>query len=343
MKKAEKELLLRKAIVEKYLIKPGTEVDIVLNNTARRITINWVNQNSFNFGSDETVIHPKDIVSIAGTDVRLQIADLKKEIFSKKPAINKKTELVHFRASTKIFREIIKLLSPLVTECKMSFDKTGLNIRTVDPAHVAMIVMQIKKTEFKGYRCKKEQEFGIDLTELDCVIHECEKEAAFDFCDYGGTTILFISYCNEFGAYTRKMKTIEVAGMPDPKMPNLNNPKNHQLPAQFEIEPNGILKFLRQAEFVSDQLVITANKKGIRFYAYGDEDDVEFVPAKPAKYSVSSKNKSLFALYYFSNAITSMKHYKTISMMMSTDNPIQISGAGEINIVYLLAPRIETE
>jgi len=139
------------------------------------------------------------------------------------------------------------------------------------------------------------------------------------------------------GKFNRSFKTMDPAGMPDPKMPNLD------LPLKFNANPKGVLKFLDQAEQVSDHIAISGDKEGIRFYAESDIDSVDFYPESLDIFDVEGSYKSLFSIDYFTNAVKPMKIFKTINFQMGTDNPIRITGKDDIEIMILLAPRIESE
>jgi len=70
------------------------------------------------------------------------------------------------------------------------------------------------------------------------------------------------------GNLVRKMSLIDTAGMPDPKMPNLN------LPAKVIIKASEINRGVKASEAVSDHLAIKVNKDNFELFAEGDTDTV---------------------------------------------------------------------
>ena len=59
-----------------------------------------------------------------------------------------------FEAKVKsdVLREIVDVVSTLVDEVKFNVDKDGLRVKAVDPAHVAMVDLQVERGAFEAYR-----------------------------------------------------------------------------------------------------------------------------------------------------------------------------------------------
>ena len=55
-----------------------------------------------------------------------------------------------FNAKVKsdILKALIDVTSPLVNEAKFNISKDGISLRAVDPAHVAMVELELTKTAF---------------------------------------------------------------------------------------------------------------------------------------------------------------------------------------------------
>ena len=337
MDKKEKENIFQKKFIKKYNVEPGTKMTIIYNNEKKDVIVNWMNPETSYFGSNEIKINPENILSIDGKDVSKEIKKLRGEILKGKTKPIKKEEWVHIKTKMRLFKKMHDALSPLVSECKLNFSPKNLNVRSVDPAHVAMVDVTIPKSSFEEYRCNEYREIGFDLDKLHGLLRSWKKEATIDFIDKGEGVRFCGIYEDALGKFNRSFKTMDPAGMPDPKMPNLD------LPLKFNANPKGVLKFLDQAEQVSDHIAISGDKEGIRFYAESDIDSVDFYPESLDIFDVEGSYKSLFSIDYFTNAVKPMKIFKTINFQMGTDNPIRITGKDDIEIMILLAPRIESE
>ena len=146
----------------------------------------------------------------------------------------------------------------------------------------------------------------------------------------------------KIGNLVRRMGLIDTAGMPDPKMPNLN------LPAKVVLKASELNQGVRASEAVSDHLALTVNKDNFELFAEGDTDTVNLKLPKDlvVDLNATSKCKSLFSIDYFSNMIKPVKGEDPITIMIGNDNPIRVEfdiADKKGHVTYLLAPRIESE
>jgi proliferating cell nuclear antigen len=244
-----------------------------------------------------------------------------------------------FNAKVKsdVLKGIIDVTSPLVNEVKFNITQKGISLRAVDPAHVAMVDLQINDKAFEEYKAN-DMELGIDMDKLSSIMR---------LASSGDTVIL--EYDEEsnklvikIGNLVRKMGLIDTAGMPDPKMPNLN------LPAKVIIKASELTQGVRASEAVSDHLALTVNKDNFELFAEGDTDTVNLKLPKDLliELNTNSKCKSLFSIDYFSNMIKPVKGEDPITIMIGNDNPIKVEfdiAENKGHVIYLLAPRIESE
>ena len=146
----------------------------------------------------------------------------------------------------------------------------------------------------------------------------------------------------KIGNLVRRMGLIDTAGMPDPKMPNLN------LPAKVVLKASELNQGVRASEAVSDHLALTVNKDNFELYAEGDTDTVNLKLPKNLVIDLNTTNKckSLFSIDYFSNMIKPVRGEDPITIMLGNDNPIKVEfdiADKKGHVIYLLAPRIESE
>ena len=244
-----------------------------------------------------------------------------------------------FNAKVKsdVLKGIIDVTSPLVNEVKFNITQKGISLRAVDPAHVAMVDLQINDKAFEEYKAN-DMELGIDMDKLSSIMR---------LASSGDTVIL--EYDEEsnklvikIGNLVRKMGLIDTAGMPDPKMPNLN------LPAKVVLKASELTQGVRASEAVSDHLALTVNKDNFELFAEGDTDTVNLKLPKDLliELNTNSKCKSLFSIDYFANMIKPVRSEDPITIMIGNDNPIKVEfdiAENKGHVTYLLAPRIESE
>ncbi len=241
------------------------------------------------------------------------------------------------KVKSEVLKGIIDVTSPLVNEVKFNVTQKGLSLRAVDPAHVAMVDLEVKKDAFEEYKAT-EMELGIDMDKLSGIMR-LSTSGDMVSLDYDEDTNRLIV---KIGNLVRKMGLIDTAGMPDPKMPNLN------LPAKVIMKASELNQGVRASEAVSDHLALSVNKDTFELYAEGDTDTVNLKLPKDllVELNSSSKCKSLFSIDYFSNMIKPVRGEDPITIMIGNDNPIRVEfdiADNKGHVTYLLAPRIESE
>jgi proliferating cell nuclear antigen len=244
-----------------------------------------------------------------------------------------------FNAKVKsdVLKGIIDVTSPLVNEVKFNITKKGISLRAVDPAHVAMVDLQINDKAFEEYKAD-DMELGVDMDKLGGIMRLASSgdTVSLEYDQESNKLIIKI------GNLIRKMGLIDTAGMPDPKMPNLN------LPAKVVLKASELTQGVRASEAVSDHLALTVNKDNFELFAEGDTDTVNLKLPKDLliELNTNSKCKSLFSIDYFANMIKPVRGEDPITIMIGNDNPIKVEfdiAENKGHVTYLLAPRIESE
>jgi proliferating cell nuclear antigen len=241
------------------------------------------------------------------------------------------------KVKSEVLKGIIDVTSPLVNEVKFNINSKGIFLRAVDPAHVAMIDLNIDNKAFEEYKAD-EMELGIDIDKLSSIM-KLSTSGDLVSIDYDETANRLII---KIGNLVRKMSLIDTAGMPDPKMPNLN------LPAKAILKASEINRGVKASESVSDHLAVIVNKENFELFAEGDTDTVNLKLPKDLLVELISDSsyKSLFSIDYFSNMIKPVKGEDNVTIYLGNDNPIKLEfdiANNKGHVRYLLAPRIESE
>jgi len=241
------------------------------------------------------------------------------------------------KVKSEVLKGIIDVTSPLVNEVKFNINSKGIFLRAVDPAHVAMIDLNIEKKAFEEYKAD-DMELGVDMDKLSGIMR-LSTSGDIVTLDYDETANRLII---KIGNLVRKMSLIDTAGMPDPKMPNLN------LPAKAILKASEINRGVKASEAVSDHLAVIVNKDNFEMFAEGDTDTVNLKLPKDLLVELASDDnyKSLFSIDYFSNMIKPVKGDDDVTIYIGNDNPIKLEfniANNKGHVKYLLAPRIESE
>ncbi len=278
-------------------------------------------------------------------EYRIKVKD-KKEINKKaieylqknKLIKSERLEEIHFKINAKTFKNIIKAHGEWYNEIRLDFNKKGMNIKTVDPAHVAMICEKIPKKVFDSYQllADKDISLGIDYDRLKTILRSVKVKDVLSFDSRLSDYKIDIKINN----FKHTTGLIDTAGMPDPKIPKL------KLDAFFSIKSKLLYDFAKQAEKVSDHIKIEISKKDLVLSANDDKDNVIVSIDKKqlSKHKSDKKYISLFSVDYFLGMINLIRVYnKELSVRMGTDNPIEIKGDELTELYVLIAPRIESE
>ncbi len=244
-----------------------------------------------------------------------------------------------FQATAKadIIKHIIDATSTLVDEAKIQISKDGLSLRAVDPAHVAMVDISIGAKAFESFE-GGDLELGLDLDKLKDIMKLA-----------GANDLVKIQYNKDshrlvftIGNLVRRMSLVDTAGMPDPKVPNLN------LPNEVSLVVDELSRAIKGSETVSDHIAIVVDPEYFELVAEGDADSLNLRLGKEDLQTLEAgeRTKSMYSLDYFSNMVKAVKPGDVVTLHLGSDYPVKMEfqmAEGNGHCVYLLAPRIESD
>lgn len=244
-----------------------------------------------------------------------------------------------FKAEIKAdtLKGIVNVISTLVDEVKFTVDADGIGLKAVDPAHVAMIEVDIGKGAFESYAAEP-TEIGLDLDKVKEVL---KLAASGDIIsmeqDEGHGRLVF-----KVGNITRRMNLVDTSSMSDPKVPQLT------LSAHIDIVVSELQKGLKAAETISDHIALIADEESFELSSEGDTDMASLKLDRSSLAGIDSRSKvcSLFPLDYFSNLVKAVPSDTVVRIELDNDYPVKLifGLAGDNGTVrYLLAPRIESD
>lgn len=244
-----------------------------------------------------------------------------------------------FKAKIKseILKEVVEVLATLVDEAKFNIDKTGINVKAVDPSHVAMVDLMLEKKAFEEYKATK-CELGIDLDKVSDTMRLAHAGDVI-LLEHDEDNNRFVMTVENI---TRRMALVDTAGMSDPKVPNLD------LPTKLSLKTDEISRGIKAAESISDHIALVCTADYFEMKTEGDTDSVNLKLPKDLLEAMECKDstRSLFPLDYLSKMVKAIQSANSMTMSLGTDYPVKIefqiaNTAG--NVRYLLAPRIESE
>lgn len=234
-------------------------------------------------------------------------------------------------------KSVVNIISTLIDEVKFTIDQDGMGLKAVDPAHVAMIEMQIGSGAFESFSADS-TEIGVDLDKIKDVLKLAGASDVISIeQDEDRGKLIF-----KVGNITRRMNLVDTSSMGETKVPQL------ELSASVSVPVSELQRGIKASESISDHIALTANEMGFSLSCEGDTDSVDLVLDKSvlSKLDVKSEVRSIFPLDYFSNLIKAVPSDLTVTIGLDTDFPVKINfdmADGNGKVRYLLAPRIEND
>jgi len=240
-------------------------------------------------------------------------------------------------------KEFIGTVGSLVDEAKLNVNEDGMQIKAVDPSHVAMIEANLIKSAFDSYETDV-AEMGIDVDKFKTVLAVAGKEDMVNLEKDDKLNRLVVN----IGNLTRAMPLLDTSGMPDPKVPSLD------LPAFVSVSVEEISQGLKASKSVSDHIALSTTKDSFRLVCEGDNQnrvDLTLGKEQLEKLVSPEETTSLFSLEYFALMVNSLPPDRILHINLGTDLPVKVDAdlaiedltGAQGNVKFLLAPRIDRE
>ena len=256
------------------------------------------------------------------------------------------------RLEVGLLRGYVFGLSTLVDECWVDISTRGLHTKAVDPAHVAMMEVNMDRGLFHDFKCIDEGRVGLNLELIaEELVRMSNREVITLETFKKDEKEPYLRL--QFGNYIREIACPDLTGISDPKVPTLT------LPNSFETVFLTLQNIEQRFNNVSDHIRINWYPEGVEFVSEGDTSKASFKLPKDLLESHEGQDKessSLFPLDYFrypfmSSGRQGCRHWflkeewlGPIKFITGHDYPIKMeSERNGLYWMYLLAPRIESE
>ncbi|HEV2449053.1 MAG TPA: DNA polymerase sliding clamp [Thermoplasmata archaeon] len=241
------------------------------------------------------------------------------------------------RVRMEVLRELVEVVSTLVSEVKLSISKDGIEVKAVDPSHVAMLVLKLNSSVFEEFTGEA-TEIGLDVEKLKEVLRLSKPGDLLELQFDGGKNRLVVSV----GKLTRHMSVVDPAGLTDPKVPNVSPP------GQVVVRMDELRQGIRGSESISDHVTLKLAPSGFTLQSEGETDRVDLQIPKEGLSRLETKEevKSMYPLDFFSSMVKSITSSEEATLYVGNEYPLKIefalaSGKGEGR--FLLAPRVEED
>ncbi len=241
------------------------------------------------------------------------------------------------RVRMEVLRELVGVVSTLVPEVKIVVTPEGLEAKAVDPSHVAMLVVRLKKQAFEEFNGEP-TEIGLDLEKVREVLQLARPGEVLDLSYDAPKSRLIVSV----GKLSRSMSVVDPQGMSDPKVPSVNPT------AKVSLRIEDLRQGIRGSESISDHVSLSLDPEGFALHSEGENDRVDLRLPKESLLNLETTEptRSMYPLDFFSNMVKSIVTADTVNLALGNQYPLKLDftlASGNGDGEFLLAPRVEED
>jgi proliferating cell nuclear antigen len=231
----------------------------------------------------------------------------------------------------KILSDSIALLSELVSEVRIKITRAGLNIVAVDPANVALVSLKVPAGLFSEFKTEEEENLGVNLEDFKQILRRADSNSTL--------TIEKEDNRLKLGIQNTVNRTFNVALLSleneEKRIPEL------EFNSKVEIDSGIFSNAIEDSAVVSDSCTFSVKDKFI-VEAKGSlhSTKTEF-SSDEAKFSGEGKSK--YSLEYLQKFIKASRFSDKVSLQFSTDYPARLDFKGNVEVTFILAPRVEED
>ena len=222
--------------------------------------------------------------------------------------------MTRMNISVKNLKDVVDTLSTVVTEAKFKISQQGISVNAVDPAHVAMVSLEIPKGVLSEYDIDNEEELSMDLEKVKGILKLASGNDSF-IITKDKEKLRF-----EIGNIIKSISLLDNNQITTPRVP--------QIVAEDYIVLNkgDLEKGLRAAEDVSDAIRLTMNPDSFSAKSMSDADESEMILPKDMLKEIQCKEsiKSSYPLEYLLKFMKSVSPNEEIKLSFKSDYPLTI-------------------
>ncbi len=236
-----------------------------------------------------------------------------------------------------IFKNCVDAINAIIDEGVFVINENGISLKAMDAARIAMVSLSISPDILEEFDTEGENDVGLDFKRLSTVVKRGRNNEALDLSFDSGSflKLTFIGrYKRSFNIPILDIKR-ESLPVPTPNFTSL-----------VEVDSFVVKDALKDAEIVSDNIVLIVDDDGFKMEAKSDTGRVSSVLEKNnellSRIEMKDRAKSMFSLEYLKNMITPATGNVTIEL--GVDMPIKLSySISGAEVIFFLAPRIEQD
>jgi len=233
----------------------------------------------------------------------------------------------------KIFSDIVTIISDIVTEVRLKVNSEGISLTAIDPANVAMIYFKIPSTLFSDFQTEKEEELGLNLTNLKAILRRCKPGSSLTLEKQENTL--------KIGIQDRIKRDFSLALIEiDSEEKDL---PQWEFNSVVHLNSDSFVEVIEDCAVVSDACTFMAEPEKFIVEAHGlNSARAEFSSDEAEIHSGNSMAR--FSLEYISKFTKGAKISNRASLSFSDNHPMRLDfHTGDVVLSFVLAPRVEQD
>jgi proliferating cell nuclear antigen len=236
-----------------------------------------------------------------------------------------------------VLKAVTKAMVALVSEARFHFKDDTLHSRAVDPANVAMVIVNVPRDSFEVYKVDEEKVVGVDVNRIYDISKSIKKGELVELILENETTLKV-----KFGSVEYSVALIDPSAIrKEPKIPNL------ELPAKIVLDAGEFRKAISAADKISDHVIFRSDETGFYIEAEGDVDRITFHMSDAELIEFNrAEAKSMFSVEYLKEFMKVAGTGDILTVYLGNNYPVRLIfdvADGKAKVEYILAPRIEAE
>jgi len=152
-----------------------------------------------------------------------------------------------------MLKAITRAMAALVSEARWHFKEEGFHSRAVDPANVAMVIVDVSRENLEAYSIDEEKVVGVDVNRIYDIAKSIKKNELVELQVEDETRLKV-----KFGSVEYSVSLIDPAAIrKEPKIPQLD------LPAKIVLDAGEFKKAITAADKISDHVVFRLQRDRI--------------------------------------------------------------------------------
>ena len=238
-------------------------------------------------------------------------------------------------------KNAINALLAIVDEARFNLTPTGVSVRAVDAANVAMVSLELPDSAFTSYSVEDEITIGLDLPKFANLLKMGDADSICEI-DLQDSCILKI----KMGSLKYSISLLEPSTIKrEPEIPEID------LSGEVILKGSDFMQGIKASKSIGDYLVIEVNSNPTESFIMETEGDVDKVTLNLTKDDVFSisvddedKVRSMFSIEYLEEIGKVASASDEVKLKVGNDFPIDVSFLlGNTRLRYILAPRIEVD